>query len=68
MQGALLRFAHTGDPNIPGLPQWPQYRENEQATILFDMPPSVVRAPLADERASWNRHDPSAAAKEPREL
>lgn len=64
MQEALLRFAHTGDPNNPGLPQWPPYREDEQATILFDMPPSVVCAPLAEERTSWKTHDLAAAARQ----
>jgi para-nitrobenzyl esterase len=53
MQDALLSFARTGDPNHPALPEWPPYREDDRATMLFEAEPHVVRAPLGDERAAW---------------
>ncbi|KAI1415648.1 alpha/beta-hydrolase [Hypoxylon sp. FL1857] len=29
-----IRFAHTGDPNGPGLPQWPRYNEGKDGVNL----------------------------------
>lgn len=44
MHRAWIAFARTGDPNHPGLPQWPPYETGTRATMRFD---SVVTA-LAD--------------------
>jgi len=43
-------FARTGDPNAPGLPDWPVYRLPERATMLFD---STSRA--ANDPRHWER-------------
>lgn len=33
---AWINFAKTGNPNHPGLPQWPVYDESNGATMFFD--------------------------------
>jgi para-nitrobenzyl esterase len=35
-------FAKTGDPNGPGLPQWPQFDATTQAALTFDDQIGVV--------------------------
>ena len=34
--GALAAFARTGDPNHPGMADWPAYEEGRRATMIFD--------------------------------
>jgi len=36
MAGALLQFMKTGDPNGPGLPNWPKYTAEKGETVIFD--------------------------------
>lgn len=36
MAGAWVAFAKNGDPNIAGLPNWPQMTEEEVPTMIFD--------------------------------
>ena len=38
MSSALLNFARTGNPNAKGLPQWPAFTPETQATMRFDAP------------------------------
>lgn len=35
---AFVRFAHTGDPNHPSLPEWKPYSTKERNTLVFDDP------------------------------
>jgi para-nitrobenzyl esterase len=35
MQGYWINFAKTGDPNGPGLPNWPGYAGNAPALMHF---------------------------------
>ena len=35
MQGHWVRFAETGDPNGPGLPNWPRYSGAEPVTLVY---------------------------------
>jgi para-nitrobenzyl esterase len=46
----FIAFAKTGDPNLEGLPSWPQYRLDRRATLIFDLPPSVQNDPRGGER------------------
>ncbi len=36
MSGAFVNFAHTGDPNCDGLPQWDKCQEGKLITMVFD--------------------------------
>jgi para-nitrobenzyl esterase len=36
MAGALLQFMKTGNPNGPGLPNWPKYTSAKGETMIFD--------------------------------
>jgi len=42
MSSALLNFARTGNPNAKGLPQWPAFTPETEATMRFDAPKSTV--------------------------
>ena len=53
MQSAWLSFARSGDPNHPGLPEWPTYDTGDRATMRFDLESRLERDPLGDERLSW---------------
>ena len=50
MSGAFIAFAKTGDPNVAGLPSWPQYRLDRRATLIFDAPPRIQDDPRGGER------------------
>jgi para-nitrobenzyl esterase len=45
MSDAWLAFARTGNPNTPGLPQWPAYDAARRATMVFDAETRVVDDP-----------------------
>jgi para-nitrobenzyl esterase len=48
MSGAWANFARTGNPNHPGLPQWPAYSAKERATMYFDTPCRLRNDPEGD--------------------
>jgi para-nitrobenzyl esterase len=48
MSGAWASFARTGNPNHSGLPEWPAYTAEKQATMFFDVPCSVRNNPEAE--------------------
>jgi para-nitrobenzyl esterase len=50
MLAAWSRFAHTGDPNHPGLPAWQPYSLTERDTMLFDMPSQLASDPYGSTR------------------
>src|SRR6187455_3270435 len=50
MQGALLAFARTGDPNYPGLPRWEPYTLPRRATMVFNADSRLVDDPRGNER------------------
>ena len=43
---AYLAFAHHGDPNHAGLPQWDRYTTADRSTMLFDTETQSVNRPL----------------------
>lgn len=42
MSSALLNFARTGNPNAKGLPKWPAFTPDTEATMRFDAPKSEI--------------------------
>ena len=51
---AWIAFARTGNPNHPGLPEWPAYTLDDRATMVFDDVSTVFNDPGAAERQFWN--------------
>ena len=47
MMSYYTNFARTGDPNGPGLPEWPEYTIEKKERIYFDNPITV--APLTEQ-------------------
>jgi para-nitrobenzyl esterase len=43
-----INFARSGDPNGPGLPEWPAFTENDQKVMVFDAGPSARPVPNLD--------------------
>jgi len=53
MSRAWLAFAHHGDPNHEGLPDWPRYDAEQRATMLFDTPAALAHDPDGPTRELW---------------
>ncbi len=53
MQDAWIQFAHTGNPNGPGLPAWPVYEPNDRATMLLDVESRLAADPAGEDREAW---------------
>ena len=53
MHESWVSFAKTGRPAAAGLPDWPRYTTDRRATMLFDVEPSVVDDPDAEDREAW---------------
>ncbi len=53
MQDAWIAFARTGDPNHPGLPEWPAWSPDERPVMGLDVDREVVLDPSGTERALW---------------
>jgi len=47
-----IDFVKTGDPNWPGLPQWPRFTPDAQQHVLFDAKGVTVEGPLRPELCS----------------
>jgi len=43
-----INFARSGDPNDPGLPEWPAFTENDQKVMMFDAAPGARPVPNLD--------------------
>ena len=50
---AWVAFAHTGNPNTEGLPDWPPYDVKGRATMFLDKKCKVVNTAFEKERAAW---------------
>ena len=50
VSAAWAAFAHSGNPNHVGLPQWPAYDTSTRATMIFNNECKVVNDPGKDER------------------
>jgi len=47
MSEAFVRFAHSGNPNHPGLPQWPSYTLDRRDVMVFDVQPRLEHDPAS---------------------
>jgi para-nitrobenzyl esterase len=54
MHAAWVAFARTGNPQHPGLPEWPRYEVDRRATMRFDVTCEVVDDPGGADRALWS--------------
>ncbi len=54
MMDAWLSFAHGGNPNHDGIPQWPPYDKNIRATLLFGKEFKIANALFEKERKAWD--------------
>ena len=52
MSDAWVRFARTGNPNGPGLPNWPAFNPERQPTMVFDNHCEVQYGPDVKEQAA----------------
>ena len=43
-----VNFATSGDPNGPGLPEWPAFAEDDQKVMVFDEAPGARPVPNLD--------------------
>ena len=57
MAKAWLAFAHTGDPNHSGLPDWQTYDLETRKVMHFDVPAEAVSDPFPLEREFMSRYD-----------
>ena len=61
MQRYWVNFARSGDPNGPGLPQWPRFDPAEQQVLMLDGGAAAVRLPnlpqlkAMDNYFAWRR-------------
>lgn len=53
MSAAWIAFARSGDPNHDALPEWPRYRRDSRATMIFDDQCRVVEDPDPLIRRLW---------------
>ena len=53
MGDALIAFAHSSDPDHPGLPHWPRYDARKRATMIFGRSCHIANDPRAEELAAW---------------
>ena len=53
MRGAWSAFAHKGDPNHPGLPEWLPFSGRSRHTMIFDIPCRAEIDPYRDEIDLW---------------
>jgi para-nitrobenzyl esterase len=53
VQNAWIGFSRNGDPNHPGLPEWPQYNEKEKSKMVFNVNPRVENDPDGVLRDKW---------------
>jgi para-nitrobenzyl esterase len=54
MSSAWVAFARSGDPNHKALPNWPAYKSDRRATMIFNNECKIVEDPYREERLAMN--------------
>ncbi|MFX0081708.1 MAG: carboxylesterase/lipase family protein [Candidatus Hodarchaeota archaeon] len=54
MMNAWIAFAHTGNPNHAGIPEWTSYDSINRATMCFGKEIKIVNAIFDEERKAWD--------------
>jgi para-nitrobenzyl esterase len=49
-------FARSGDPNGPGLPEWPAFTEDDQKVMVFDAAPGARLEPNLDKLKAFDAY------------
>jgi para-nitrobenzyl esterase len=52
--GRWSAFAHTGAPNVAGLPTWPRYTADSRSTMMLDLDSHVVSNPGGEARMAMD--------------
>lgn len=53
MSEAWIAFAHNGDPNHPGIPDWKPHTLENRETMIFDIPCRLENDPAREELDAW---------------
>jgi para-nitrobenzyl esterase len=56
MSSYWTNFVKTGDPNGPGLPNWPAFTENDQKVMVFDTAPSARSVPNLEKLKAFDAY------------
>jgi para-nitrobenzyl esterase len=51
-----VNFARSGDPNGPGLPEWPAFTAGDQKVMVFDAAPSARPVPNLDKLKAYDAY------------
>jgi para-nitrobenzyl esterase len=55
MQASWAAFVRSGNPQHPGIPEWPRYDPDHRATLLFNVTCQVDEDPDGPDRKVWDQ-------------
>ena len=63
MQGYWVNFAKIGNPNGPGIPDWPGFELNSQTVMVFDQSVRAMASGIAERCALWDDYSKNHPGK-----